>query len=219
MSEFARMRGVSRQAVAQDCKGELSAACHDGMVDLDHEFAKKRLTRAAAPTRTPAEATKGGTGRPAGRPRKDAPAEPAKKPAAAPTRIDLSTPPANIEDIEQYGDLTLRQISARFGSITAHGKWLDMRKTQVDIKEKELKNGELEGKLIPREFVKTHVFGAIERMNKQLLQDASKTIARRLYGMAKSGETLENAETVVRELLSSNLRPAKEAAARALRGA
>ncbi len=101
--------------------------------------------------------------------------------------------------------------------MTAHADWLDMRKTQVDIREKELKNGALEGKLVPRDWVMTHVLGAVERAFKQLLQDAAKTIARRLYGMAKAGASTEEAEQVVRDIISANLRPAKETAARAAR--
>ena len=75
------------------------------------------------------------------------------------------------------------------------------------IREKELRNWEVEGKLIPRDGVRTHVFGAVEGANRRLLRDAPKTIARRLYAMAKSGASVEEAEQVVREIVGSQLRP------------
>lgn len=122
------------------------------------------------------------------------------------------------EDIEQYAHLSLDALTRKFGTATAFGDWLDARKRISDIREKDLKNDERAGRLIPREFVRTHVFSHIEAANRRLLQDAAATIARRLYAAAKSGTPVEEAEQTVRDIISSQLRPAKETAARSLRG-
>jgi hypothetical protein len=213
-AELSRMAGVSDAAITKACRGKLAAACEDKRVDLDHPSVRSYLT------------SKGVKPPPlAGARRKDTVSPPAPiptRPTKADTQAEASSPgsedaPKGIEDIELYDHLTLKEIAERFGSMTAHADWLDMRKTQVAIRSQELKNGELEGKLIPREAVKTHVFGAIERANKQLLQDAARTITRRVLGMAKANGTAEEIETTVREIIGSHLAPVKETAARALR--
>ena len=83
--------------------------------------------------------------------------------------------------------------------------------------EKRLKNEDTMGRLIERELVKHHVLGMVDAMARRLLRDTPKTIARRLYGLARSGAAVEDAEQVLRDLLSSQITPAKASAARALR--
>jgi hypothetical protein len=95
--------------------------------------------------------------------------------------------------------------------------WLFALKTIEEIRGKRLDNDENEGRLIPREKVRVHVFGAIEEANKRLLLDIPKNLARTLYAMAKSGNPVEEAEKTVREKISSVLRPVKDKSARALR--
>lgn len=142
------------------------------------------------------------------------PAPPPSPPAAVPP---LLPNPWDRIDVEQYADWTLRQISDQFGTVTAFKDWLDARKKQVSVREKELKNWEAEGMLIPRDAVRTHVFGAIDGVNRRLLQDVPKTIARRVYALAKSDTPVEDAEKLTREIISSELRAVKERASKALR--
>lgn len=121
------------------------------------------------------------------------------------------------EDIEQYAHWTLEALVRKFGTATAFNDWLDARKRISDIREKDLKADEREGRLVSREYVRVHVFSHLEAANRRLLQDAPATIARRLYAAAKSGMTVEEAEELVRELISSQLKPAKDAATKALK--
>jgi hypothetical protein len=231
-AELSRIAKVSDVAISKACKKALAPACVGTRVDLDHPAVAAYLERRAPPaepTPAPKAASKGAARPTATRPKppKQASVPPPSRPGPdreqPPQRIASAPPPRHprppehIEDIEAYGHMSLHEITQRFGSMTAHADWLDMRKTQVDIREKEIKTGVLEGKLVPRDWVMTHVFGALERAFKQLLQDAPKTIARRIYGMAKAGASTEEAEKVLREIISSNLRPAKESAARAAR--
>ena len=122
------------------------------------------------------------------------------------------------EDLAELASI-LSPLTERFGTEPAFKEWLDALKKIEEIREKRLKNEALEGELISRELVKTHVFGAIESSNRRLLSDTPKTIARRLYAAAKADEPVEEAEKVVRELISSQLRPVKDTAARVLRNA
>lgn len=114
--------------------------------------------------------------------------------------------------------MTLEQLVKKFGTATAFQDWLAARKRISDIREKDLKNDERSGRLIPRELVRTHVFSHIEVANRRLLRDAAVTIARRVYAAAKSGAPVEDAEQEVRDILTQQLRPVKETATRVLRG-
>lgn len=160
-----------------------------------------------------------------------APTAPAKKSKAAPPAPTpaplLSDPdellkafPSDLTaiEIQQFAHKTLDELVALFGTAPSFRDWLDARKKIEEIREKDLKNDETVGRLIERDMVKRHVFGAIDNAFRRLLGDAPKTIARRLYAMAKSGATLEEAEAVVREVIGSNLAAVKSTAVRVLRG-
>lgn len=222
-AELARLAGLSRMAITKVARTQLAGACVGPRIDLDHPsvlayLAQKGVTpppplaepREPLPDPTPPS------------PSEAVPCPPA--PALAPP-LRLVPPPSSRPpppsdqdlDIEQFSDMTLREIAERFGTATAFKDWLDARRKQVAIREKELKNWENERRLIPRDAVRAHVFAAIDGANRRLLQDAACTIARRLYAMAKSGTAVEEAEQVVRDIIGSQLRPVKDTAARALR--
>lgn len=215
-------------AVTKRCRGSLAPACVGDRVDLDHEVVREYLG-AAWPAPAPTGAEKKGAVRseapPAPRPEagkrkgKRATKAPAPAPPPAPKdepdegQIEIVT----AEDIERYAHLSLTALTRKFGTATAFKDWLAAHKTIEDIREKRLKNDEAEGRLIPREPVRTHVFGAINAVNIRLLRDAPKTLTRRLYALARSGAPVEEAETTAREILGSLLKPMKTNAARVLR--
>lgn len=233
-AELARIAGVSAMSITRACRTRLRDACLGPRLDLDHPSAAAYLAeRGRAPTTvddaasppptdptTPgppptissaaASATSEGLPPP--------PSPPAAAPPTPPAPLALPNPWDRV-DVEQYADWTLRQIADQFGTVTAFKDWLDARKKQVSVREKELKNWEAEGMLIPRDAVRTHVFGHIDGVNRRLLQDVPKTIARRVYALARSDTPVEDAERLVREILSSELRPMKERVARTLREA
>lgn len=213
-SHFAREARVSPAAITKACKGLLAPACEGKRIDLDHPAAAAYLRKKGV-TPTPAPKTRAKS---APKPTAERPPAPRSKPRARPAR---RVPEAadDMEDVESFVDLTLRELTDRFGTETAFKDWLDARKKIADTREKELKNEETDGRLIERELVKTHVFGTLESGNRRLLGDVPKTIARRLYAMAKAGAPVEDAETIVREIISSQLRPVAEDAARVLRNA
>lgn len=218
-AEFARTCSVSEAAVTKWCKNAGAPACVGKRIDRDHPAAVAYAqTHGVKPT-APAKPAKVSPPKPTAPPSKKGakrrpdppPPAPSDEPPPAPA-LDISE-----EEIERYERLPLATLKQLFGTAIAFKDWLDACKKIVDIKEKQLKNAETEGRLISRELVTTHVFGAIEASNRRLLGDAPKTIARRLYGMARGGSSLEEAEAVVREIVSSQLRTVKSTAIRNLR--
>lgn len=207
-SEFARKAGVSPAAVTKWCKNAGVEACLGSRVDLEHDAARQYLTdHGVDPDDVTTEADEGTESDSADRPEHD----------EDPNRLRISC--ASDADFDEYGDLTLRELIDRHGTVTGVGDWLDAMKKIVDIHEKNLKNAEREGQLIPRELVQVHVFGAIESANRRLLSDAAKTIAHELYPMARRGDPVEAAEKKVRELIGKIITPVKVTAARVLREA
>jgi hypothetical protein len=201
-AELARLAKVSDVAVSKACKGRLAPACVEKRIDVDHPAVLDYLaSKGVAPPRKPES--------------EPPPAEPEFS-----VSFDDGEDEGGAEDldVEHFADLTLRQLTDRFGTKTRFKDWLDARKKIADIQEKDLKNDETTGRLIERELVRTHVFGAIEASNKRLLQDAPKNIARRIYAMAAANVPAEEAERTVREIIGSNLAAVKATAVRVLRG-
>lgn len=210
------MAGVSRSAITKACRGPLAPACVGKRIDLDHPAAQEYLAkRGVKPTPPrPAERNEPKSG-PTSRP------EPTSAPDREARRGGGPPPVATVsaEEIEQYAHKSLNELVEMFGTAVAFKDWLDARKKISEIREKDLRNDETEGRLIGREYVRTHVFGLIDRTNRQLLGDSPKTIARRVYSLARSGVPLEEAEGVVRELISSQLRDLRARALTAVRNA
>jgi len=211
-SAFAREAGVTRQAVGKAClEGLLKDAMVKDRIDTGHPNAQKYLKGRRA--------------------RRKADRKPKKAVATSATADPGETsnggPKQELEpfqsedgiDISRYADMTLRELEGRFGSVRALKDWLEALKKIEDIREKRLNNEESQKQLIGRELVKTHVFGFLEATNRRLLGDASKTIARRLYSLARADEPVEKGEALVRKLIESQLGPAKERAAKTLREA
>ncbi|HET9954162.1 MAG TPA: hypothetical protein VFQ61_06650 [Polyangiaceae bacterium] len=230
-TEFARIVGVTKQAIGQACNGKLGEACVGKRINIEHAAAKeylalhgakapKHLDEDSAPAQS--KASKRAQTKPAGQPTT---AAPSKKQTAAPPQ--QSSDPVGkgpvrliyreVNDLNEIADMTLRQIGAAFGTVTGFRDWLEARRKLEELREKELRNAEADGKLISIKLVRTHVFGAIESGNRRLLTDSPKTITRRLYAAARSDVPMEEAEQMVREIISSQLKPVKETAVRVLR--
>lgn len=127
---------------------------------------------------------------------------------------DFGTVP---EHIEAFADMTLRELIHRFGTDARFVDWLRATKQIEEIKERRTKNEKMMGELIPRDFVAKYLFGAMEESNTRLLNDSPRTIAATAAEMVEAGETLEQIEERVRELISSQIRNMKTRAKKALR--
>jgi hypothetical protein len=113
---------------------------------------------------------------------------------------------------------TVRQwLAETDGTRTESYADLMLRKRRAEVQRLELGNNQTAGMLISRDLVKTHLFSAIEASNRRLLTDAPKTIVRRVYALARSGAAIEEAERVIREIVSSHLKFVSVTATRVLR--
>ena len=219
-ADFSRLAGVSDSAIAKACKHRLAPACIGSRIDVDHVSAVEYLADKGASPPPPEQGMyKPRSAPPAPRPEK--PVQPPPK-AAEPVperRVPEPGKSLDSDDIQDFLDLTVREVIERHGTVTAFKDLLDARKKIADIHEKDLKNDETTGRLIERELVRTHVFSAIDAAWRRLLSDATKTITRTLYGAAKGGVSVEESEKTVRDILASHLRPVKATATRVLRDA
>jgi hypothetical protein len=220
-SDLARLRGVSPAAITKACRGVLAPACKGDRVDVDHPAAKAYL--ASGKKKRPRK------DRRAPRPSKRAPKPAAAKtPKAKPGRkrrssatAEAPVPPAPKLDgngfAPELAELTAREISERYGTTRAYVDWLDAHQKLQRARDLWIHNEQAEGRLISRELVETHIFGALETLFRRLLTDATKTITARLYALAKAGTPLEQAELEARNLISKQLRPVKVKAVKVLR--
>lgn len=245
-SEFAELAGVSRPAVTKSGdSGKLRPACDGDGVDVDHPAAvaflkrhgklpppvksskksaapspsvpnagsdgapprptKLKSSAAAAPTDTP----KRGRGRPRNPPQ-DRPE------TVGDLRPREGTVEGSNEDLQDLDD-ALTPLIERFGTHFQFSTWLSSLKDIELIREKRLKNGETEGGLISRELVQNFVFGAIESAFKRLLGDASKSIVSKVMNCVRTGGTAEEAQRIVRDEISKQLKTVKATSARNLR--
>ena len=244
-AEFARAAGVSRAAVTKWLSGPGAAAAHsDGAlegVDLDAPAAAAFLAKhkargarrkgearsdGAAPSTTvslqlaaaaPPASPKPGR-RSASAPTTPAPAEPGPvKPSPKRGALAPALDEAGYSD--ELGELTLREIVSRFGTVPQYETLLGAYAKKEQARKTRLDNEKTEGSLISRELVKAHVFGAIDGAFKRLLGDTAKTIALRLGPHIKAGGNTEDAEKIARELIASQLKPLKKTAVRVLQNA
>lgn len=188
-SAFARDVGRAKSTISEHLKGPLKPALmRSGRVDAAHPVAVAYARSCGV--------------------------EPPGLAPRPPAATEYAAPP----DVDELLELSYRQITDRYGSNVGFADFVAVRKTIADTRRLELANDETNGRLIERELVRHHVFGAIESSNRRLLGDTPRTIVGRVYALAKSGAPHEEAERVVRELISSQLRMVKVTAARVLRG-
>ena len=214
-AKLASEAGVTKQAVTKLCRGKLKVAVAGNSVDIDHPAVIEYLkARKKIMTTKGVKALKGDKKKPAKKKKK-----PTKKKEAP--QDDEPEPEeshySGDNDVAGVMDLTLRELIVRFGTAPQFKDWADAVKTVSDIILKDLTADEKKKKFIRRSLVKTHIFGAIENMNRRLLGDLPKTLVRRLFSMAKSGGSLEEGEALAHELISTILKGAKETAQKQLR--
>jgi hypothetical protein len=119
--------------------------------------------------------------------------------------------------VEEFMDLTLREVIEFFGTDEKFSEWLRAAKTIEDIREKQLKNRVTQGELIPRELVRTSVFAYLEILNLRLLGDSPRTITARVKESLEAGESREKIEKLVGELIGIQLKGAQLRIRRSLR--
>lgn len=190
-AELARRAGRNRSQITRAAQGDLAAAkLPGGRLDAAHPSV---VAWARARGIDPAALLDSGVG--AARQRRESP------PASATAPTDDG--PA---DASELMNLTLRQITDRYGSAQGFIDWLEARKLIADTARTESRNERDDGRLIPRELVRTVLFGYLEQLHKRLLGEAAPTVARRVRG---AGLTSEQSVALVRDTLSAELNTAR----------
>lgn len=216
--ELARRAGKTAAAVTAQCRpgGHLHEAIVGDRIDASHPAAVAWIAGPATPKKASKKATKKKAAKKAAKKKVTASQPSEDEPSSNVLAIKLEDLPG-LRGIEDLADQTLRYICQHFGTGRALKDWLDARKKIEDVRHAELDNGRLEDTLVSRERVKTAVFGIIEASNRRLLQDFPKAAVRRLYGACRAGQPPEEAERILRDLISAQLTPVKAQAQKALR--
>lgn len=94
---------------------------------------------------------------------------------------------------------------------------LEKRKLVADAQYRELKNAQMEGRLVAREAMIRGVWNPLETFLTRLLADGAKTIAARVYPIGKAGGGIEEAEVEARKQLSTLIKPLIRSIKRALK--
>lgn len=188
--EFARRAGVSPAAITKACRAALAPACVDDRIDSAHDAALEYLAKHG-------RAPDGG---------RSTVARPHAIGASDPTAPGPETDdPEEPLELDKYGDLTLRELVERFGTERRFRDWVESLGAITRIRREQMSFQASRGELINREMVRTGVFALLDATNRRLLRDAPKTVARRVSAAAKAGQSMEQREKLVRDVISSQL--------------
>lgn len=212
-SEFARQIGCSQQAISKACRdgGPLESALYDGKrIDVEHKDAVEY-----------ADAKE--HGRKVRRMRAKPKPKKKSKPKAPPKTEVIIAPGDPLEgyktgedDIREMTSKTLEEIKGLFTSAAEFREWIKSIHELEKIHAQRIKNLVAEGQLVSRRIIKGGILDPIEEVFSKLLTDGSKTMAVKCHAMVKSGRTVAELETEIRETIGTFIRPAKERMQRAL---
>ncbi len=110
-------------------------------------------------------------------------------------------------DISDHGSLSLNEIVAYFGTDESYRGWLDAKKKQVEIIEKEIKVKEKLGELVSRDLVDKATFSLVDGFTSRLLTDFCKSCPVDLRAAFESGKDNIEIEVLIRKLVSLQLNP------------
>lgn len=181
-------------------------------IDIDHpdsrEYAHKKGVDLTAPSKQMLNPTKRGPKTPSS---KQQPyVLPSQNPAAPPQE---ETPlPAPDPDVGKYMTMTLRDLLGVFATDLRFSEWMKGAKALMEIRTKDLKLRADAGELVDRRIVAVGVFEPFDSAFRRLLADAPKAISTQATALAKAGAGIEEIEDLVRQILTSHIRPAKQKA-------
>ena len=198
--DFAQACGVSSAAITKALKGALAEALVAKKIDANHTAAKAYALKQAAKAGKVTKLKAGEKAKPTGRA------------ALADKREQKSR-------LEGYYDKSLLEIVKEHGSQVQFEGWLRSAKLMEEVRDKQTRNFEREGELVPRSLVKQAVIIPYDAAHKALLNDVSKTIAARAHAMAKAGGTVAEVERFVVDTITKTLERATRDVMQALEGA
>lgn len=108
-------------------------------------------------------------------------------------------------DITEHGKLTINEIAAFFGSAPDYRDWLDAKKKQVEVIEKETKIKITLGEYIRKDVVDTLFIGVVDAFNSRLLTDFCKSAPIDLRPAFESGKDDIQVESIIRNMLEKEI--------------
>ena len=214
-AEFARLAGVTPPTITGAIQGPLASAMSGGKIDITapcvvdylakrkQRKQRKEIRAAIIRTEAPEPASEIAAPPPAEMP---APQNEQLSDTAI-DEIKRIFPQARTPgQIGMIAELTVRQVAEQFTSASGASEYVTIIKKLEDTRMVQLKISEKEGELIPRELVRGSIIGMLDALHVRLLRDAPRTIASRVYAQAKSGAPMEEAETLIHDVISQHLK-------------
>lgn len=222
-SEFARIAGVSPSAATKWAKGAGSKADRNGRVDLDHPATREYLTRkGVAPTAVDAAAAPEASKPTATRPTKGR-SRAAKTPEAAAAPAPAQKPPDRQDSAERMRRFVqataegVQEMAAEGWPVDGYETFVDLNKKQAETERIELQNAQTRGELVPRAFVESNMFDALDALCGRFLSDMPETLVREVTSRSEAGATTEDLVKFVIGLMGTQIQQLKEHVVRATR--
>jgi phage terminase Nu1 subunit (DNA packaging protein) len=198
--DFADLAGVSKAAVSKAIRENRIPVLPDGTIDADAPECGAYIAakKERSKTKKPGKAKK----------------KPGLKKKSAPRgRPSVDRPPFPLPDEDD--------ISSAMDKLA-----LERRKLAAQAQQLELKNAQIEGRLVAREIMIRGVWNPLETFLVRLLTDGSKTVTSTAFSLIRSGleaeergekgVAREEVEVAIREEISSLVKPLKRDIKRAL---
>ena len=131
---------------------------------------------------------------------------------AAPADGDLGGVEADVEAPEDLGEIanwTVQAVVDKFGTRRGFIDWLKALRAIEDVHEKRIKNAQLAGRLVSRRLVATGVIDVFNSANVRLMTDGAKAITAATAAKRAGGESENEIEAHVADLIGSFIRPVK----------
>ncbi|MEO8905506.1 MAG: hypothetical protein ABI488_23565 [Polyangiaceae bacterium] len=117
--------------------------------------------------------------------------------------------------LDSVASLTLAELTEQFGTSHEMLVWVKIRKELAAARRQEHLMARVQGQLIPKELVQ-RLFSYLDALGVRLLTDTSVTLATRVLNLARAGAKREEALSLVRELISTQLENAQAGMLRTL---
>ena len=193
-AELAQIAGVSKPAISKMVRQGKLPVGEDGRIDMEHPDCIEYLER-----------------------HQRAPEKPKNKKPSKPKTSDRRAALAARRSSggEKQTPSPGRGVSATISDVASR-RDIEMKKLAADLQYRELKNAQMEGRLVAREAMIRGVWNPLETFLVRLLSDGAKSITARVYPVGKAGEPIEDAEQAARAQLSSFVEPLRRTIKRAL---
>lgn len=212
-ARIAEFAGVSRQYINRYCKEHCPEARSGRKIDISHPVMRSFLESKGVDLSKELRSAEVRTHHRAEKPVSQSESRLSAGGQAINSRQARNTddvgviPSAADIDVSQHGNLTLNEITARFGDHEQYRGWLDAKKKIVEIIEREIKVQKQLGELIERELVQKFIIAAIDGFNSWLLTDFCKSTPIDMRAAVESGKDNIEMEKILRILLSNQLEP------------